>query len=636
MKSRATIGLWAFAVALFAAGVAVHVWCGDFPKGIDVLPDERRYLDIARSLFAGGDLIIRGASSDFQKILYPLSLFPALMLDGSEAQIGAVNVLNSIYTCSTVFPAMLIARKLFRTWPPIACCAVLAIITPDLMYSMTFMSESVFMPLTLWLVLLCWRCFESTGKRELVLSACAGLLCYVTYLCKEVAWMFLIAFVVLYIVAAARKRRSKAGAVSCISLFVLGFFVPFAIMKLTLFSGLFNSYSQFSFDILVSPYTVLFGLYSAAVDGVYFIVGFGVFPILFVACTYGELTREERDLALFCLVSMLVGLAVVVFTISMREDVGHVALRQHLRYVAPLTLPLLFLFLRQAVRLRPENVTGNPRRLATLVGVTTGFCCLVAAFFGTANLSQGFDFSQFHFMRWLLDDAQALPQERLSSWGQPLVPIDTDDGELLAIEPLIWACRAAVIAFTVAGMALLLNRRRNVRHGAAAAIVMVIAGFMVANSVCAFDYNRNAYDVEQSEVEEICALSEQMASLPGDEEVIVLLDDSNTRPNNLIDTYLQDGAGNYRYLDADAFEGYLYPGFERSVPRDTVGYVLANKKQKLGKAAEAAEVIGGRGESGGNFLLYRINREKLEQTSDDPDGPDGLVSRLTGRILADS
>lgn len=630
MKTRATLGLWALAVALFAAGVAVHVWCGDFPKGIDVLPDERRYLDIARSLFAGEGLIIRGAASDFQKILYPLSLFPALLFDDGQAQIRAVNVLNSIYACSTVFPALLIARRLFRTWQPVACCLVLAIISPDLMYSMTFMSESVFMPLALWLVLLCWRCFESSGKRELVLSACAGVLCYVTYLCKEVAWMFLIAFAAFYLVAAVRKRRTRSCAVSCVSLFIVGFFVPFVIMKLTLFSGLFNSYSQFSFDILLSPYAVLFGLYSIAVDATYFIVGFGVFPILFVACTYRDLTREERDLALFCLVSVLVGLAVVVFTISMREDVGHVALRQHLRYVAPLGLPLLFLFLRQGVRLRPENVTGDPRRLARLVGVTVGFCCLVVAFFGTANLSQGFDNSQFHFMRWLLKQACALPQEHFDAWGQALAPIKTDDGELLVIEPLSWLCRAGVVAFTAIGMAALLNQRRNVRHGATATIVCIIAAFMVANSVAAFDYNRNAYDVEQDEVDEICAISDQLAALKGDGEVIVVLDDSNTRPNNLIDTYLQDGAGDYRYFQADALDDYVYPGFEGGAMRDSIGYVLANSNQHLGKLAKNAEVIGGDGERDGNFILYRVNHSEQDLS------PSGLVSRLTGRILADS
>ena len=38
------------AVALFVAGCALHIACGDFAKGIDVLPDERRYLEIARSL----------------------------------------------------------------------------------------------------------------------------------------------------------------------------------------------------------------------------------------------------------------------------------------------------------------------------------------------------------------------------------------------------------------------------------------------------------------------------------------------------------------------------------------------------------------------------------------------------------
>lgn len=624
MKCQSTTALWAIAVVLFVAGVVVHIWCGDFPKAIDVLPDERRYLDIARSLFAGEGLIIRGTDSSFQKILYPLSLFPALVFDTGQEQIKAINVLNSIYACSSVFPALLIARKLFHRSAALIGCMVFAVVAPDLMYSMTFMSESTFFPLALWLVFLCWRCFESSGKRELLGAGCAGLLCYVTYLCKEVAWMFLIAFAIVYIVAAIRKRRTKKRAIACIALFIACFFIPFIALKLTLFAGLQNSYSQLSLDILLSPYTILFGLYSIAVDSIYFVVGFGVFPVLFVACTYREFTREERDLALFCLISLLVGLAVVVFTISMREDVGHVALRQHLRYVAPLALPLLFLFVRQGIRLKPECVTLNPHRLAVLVGVTVGFCCLVMTFFVTANLSQGFDNSQFHVLRWLLKESPSLPQDYFDSWKQTMSGIATDDGDLLSIEPISWLIRFIVIAFTAAGMALLLNRDIDVRRTTTMLIAGAIGAFMIANSMAAFDYNRKAYGVEQTHIDEICSLSDQLktiAATPESGEIVVVLDESNTGPNNLIDTYLQDGSGRYHYIEVKALEDYLTSVTPTGSLRNPVEYVLANDRQSIGKVAEEGEIIGGNGSGDGRFTLYRLKKN--------PNHTEGLPSEQT-------
>ena len=586
------------AVALFAVGVVMHVVLGDFPKAIDVMPDERRYLEIARSLFSGNGLIIRGDASDFQKILYPASLFPALLFGDGQVQIRVINLLNSIYACSAVFPALLIARKVFsNNWAVIASLVFTAVI-PDTMYSMTFMSESLYLPVALWMVYLCWRSFEADGGRAIALSVAAGLLGYAAYLCKEVAWMFPIAFAAWHIAAAATKRQPVKQSVLCVVAFVLGFFVPFIVMKLTLFSGLFNSYGQFSFDILLSPYTVLFGIYSLFTDGVYFVIGLGVFPVVYLACTYRHMDHENRDLLFFCLVSLLIGLAVVVFTISMREDVGHVALRQHLRYVAPLMLPLLMLFMKQVSRLDVRKVKKSPRALAALVGVTAAFCVLVATMFGSANLSQGFDFAEFHFMHWLMNDfSEPLVQEYFDSWSQVMKPIDTTDGDLLEIVPLIWASRAAVIAFTGIGMALLLHRDTRVRVRSGAVICAVIGCMMVANAAAMVDYNRNAYDVEQADIDEICAISDQLAGRDGEGNVIVVLDKANTGPNNLIDTYLQDGAGDYDYVQAETFKS-----------RDTegVGYILKNTDQHLDLDDYDLVKIGGAQGIDATFELYRV------------------------------
>ena len=596
MKSPSGAVCLMVAVALFAIGAVVHIALGDFPKAIDVLPDERRYLEIARSLFAGGNLIMRGDPSDFQKILYPISLFPALFFDDGQAQIRAVNVLNSLYACSAVFPALLIARRIFENnWAVIASLVFTALI-PDTMYSLTFMSESLYLPVALWMVYLCWRSFEAEGALGIALSVLAGLLGYATYLCKEVAWMFPIAFAAWHIVAAVRKRRSAKRSAACIASFAAGFFVPFVIMKLTLFAGLFNSYAQFSFDILLSPYTVLFGFYSLFTDGVYFVIGFGVFPVLYLACTYRGMEREKRDLLFFCLLSLAIGLAVVVFTISMREDVGHVALRQHLRYVAPLMLPLLMLFMKQVARLDVSKITASPRRLSVLVATTVGFCVLVATMFGSGNLDQGFDYAEFHFMHWFLKDfSEPLAQDFFDSWN--MSAIDTGDGDLLVIEPLIWLSRAAVIAFTAIGMALLLHRSERVRLRAGGVICAIIAIMMIANAAAMVHYNRDAYDVEQPEIDEICTISDQLEGREEPGDVLVVLDKANTRPNNLIDTYLQDGRGEYDYVEVARFKG-------RNL--DNVDYILKNTDQGIDLDDLDVVKIGGSDGEGARFELYKV------------------------------
>lgn len=600
------------ALACFLLGTGIHIACGLFPKSIDVMPDELRYLGLARSLFDGNGLVLHGETVSFQKILYPLSLFPALLFADGQEQVRAIGILNSLYACSTVFPVALIARKLFRSPLPIAASLVLAMLLPDLMYSMTFMSESLFLPLALWLCYACWRCFEATGAREYGLACASGALCYLVYLCKEVAWMFLIAFLAFYLLACVRKRIAWQHAIMSGGLFLIGFLAPFVIMKLTLFAGMMNSYSQFSFDILLSPYTVLFGLYALATDATYFVVGFGVFPVLFILSIYRYLPRSERNLAFFCLSSLLIGLACVVFTISMREDVGHVALRQHLRYVIPLYLPLLMLFIQQVSRFDPAKLLRNPQRLSFAVALTLAFCVLVAAFFGEANLRQGFDNSQFHFMRWLLEQSQPLAQEYHSTWANTMSAIATDDGDLLVIDPFNWLCRAAVVLFTLVGMRLLLSRDKELRMNAGIAICSILASLMLANTVCAYHYNLKAYGAQEEDIAEICEINGQLAALADPSQVVIVLDDGNTKNNNLVDTYLQDATGSYRYLKPDGLLSLLGNEVESALPEQMPPrYLLVNVKQGVQVVSGNATVVGGAGESDdGRFILYHVTDDE--------------------------
>ncbi|MDO4533824.1 MAG: hypothetical protein Q4C36_08910, partial [Coriobacteriia bacterium] len=490
---------------------------------------------------------------------------------------------------------------------PVIGAMAAAMILPDLMYSMTFMTESLFVPITLWLIVLVWRCLRSSGNAELGLAGAAGLLCYVVYLCKEVAWMFLIAFLAWYILAIVQRRRSMSQALMAMGMFLIGFLLPFVIMKLTLFSGLLNSYSQFSFDILLSPYTVLFGLYATATDAVYFIVGFGVFPVLYLVCMWRDIPRRYRDLAFFCLVSLAVGLACVVFTISMREDVGHVALRQHLRYVTPLYLPLLMLFVKQVAHGSPVRMLRNSRRRAITAGLTIGFCVLVVGLFGSANLSQGFDNSQFHFMRYNLEESQELPQEYFSSWDGEMESIATDDGDLLPIDPVNWGWRIAVVVFTLVGMHYLVHRRESMRILTGGVICAILGIFMVANSICAYGYNMKAYSVEQDEIDEICAINGIIANRDEGGQVFIVIDDGNTKDNNLVDTYIQDGPGNYRYLTPDELESFAdaaEPANSASASTpDPVRYLLVNNSQGITVKTKGIEELD---PAYGNFTLYRL------------------------------
>lgn len=579
------------AAGLFVLSSIVRFCLADFPKCIGVLPDEIRYLNLAASLFNEGQLVERGGFSSFQKILYPLALSPAFLADDPLLRVRLIALLNSIYVSSAVFPALLLARRLFTSRTPVIICLLFTLVMPDMCYSMTFLSECVYLPLALWLIACCLRAFEARGRVGYAWCAGAGLLCYVTYLAKEVALGFALAFVVMMIVricrsmryadansglpshpthpsrdaaaelaclrhaqtVLAKPHRAQCGSArdarihACISLicFFAAFAIPFILLKFTLFSGLLNSYNQTDPSVLLNPYTLLFAIYALASDATHFVIAFAFFPLVLPALTWSRLTRRERDLYLFCLLAFVFILLIVVYTISIREDLGHVGIRPHVRYVAPIFLPLLFLTIKQLLRGDGTAIMRTPIAFAAAIALTLGMCLLVVFMLGNGDYSQGFDNAQFHPLRLLGEQLSALPVDPNADPSASSSAKDIYHGAFLEINPGIWLAKALVCIYLVFGMWAIASRRHP---RAAVGVPVLIALAMIAGNVGAYQYNDSVYRIDAEEAAEICAVNEFVSALPDGEQVLVVVDDENSSFNNLMDVYLESGRLNCAYI----------------------------------------------------------------------------------------
>ena len=579
------------AAGLFVLSSVVRFCLSDFPKCIGVLPDEVRYLNLAASLFNEGQLVERGGFSSFQKILYPLALSPAFLADDPLLRVRLIALLNSIYVSSAVFPALLLARRLFTSRTPVIICLLFTLVMPDMCYSMTFLSECVYLPLALWLIACCLRAFEARGRAGYAWCAGAGLLCYVTYLAKEVALGFALAFIVMMIVricrsmryadansglpshpthpsrdaaaelaclrhaqtVLAKPHRAQCGSArdarihACISLicFFAAFAIPFLLLKFTLFSGLLNSYNQTDPSVLLNPYTLLFAIYALASDATHVAIAFAFFPLVLPALTWPRLTRRERDLYLFCLLAFVFILLIVVYTISIREDLGHVGIRPHVRYVAPIFLPLLFLTIKQLLRGDGTAIMRTPIAFAAAIALTLGMCLLVVFMLGNGDYSQGFDNAQFHSLRLLGEQVPALPIDPNAGPSTSSSAKDIYHGSFLEINPGIWLAKALVCTYLVFGMWAIASRRHP---RAAVGVPVLIALAMIAGNVGAYQYNDSVYRVDAEETAEICAVNEFVSALPDGKQVLVVVDDENSSFNNLMDVYLENGRLNCAYI----------------------------------------------------------------------------------------
>lgn len=577
---------WLAAIVLFIASFVVRFVLADFPKGIGVLPDEIRYIDLASSLFNHGELIERGGYASFQKILYPLSLFPAFLADDPQVRVRIIAALNSLYLSSALFPALLLARRLFKGALPVLICLLFTLIMPDMAYSMTFLSECVYLPLVLWIVWLALVTLGQKGSKAVVASAGLGLLCFAAYLAKEVALGFVLAFTLMLVLRMARagKGERRSAAVN-LTAFLAPLVIAFISLKLTLFSGLLNSYDQANPSVLLDPYTILFALYALASDATHFAIAFMFFPLAIPAFTWSRLSEEEKELYLFCILSFAFILLAVVYTISIREDLGHVGIRPHVRYVAPLFLPLLFLTIKQLWRNDGLALLERAPRFLGFALLTLAMGLFSLGFLGTGDYSQGFDYAQFHMVR-MADESFEEGGEEFSA----AATVDEDDiyhGDAFEINPVIWLFKLGFCLYLAFGVRVYTAKRH---HWIRVVYLALIALVMIGNTVGAYLYNYAVYRISEEDAREFAAVDGFIDSLEPDAQVLIVCDEGSSHFNNLMDVYVDNDALNCSYIESDSFKDLVSAG---STPKEILVESDATMGDNIFKANGRTNVADG-------------------------------------------
>lgn len=334
---------WIIICGLFFISLAVHVYITDFPKRITIYPDEWRYLGIARSL-VHGELSLHNVSSDFQKVLYSLLIAPAFSLRLPSMQIRAVGWINCVLSASSVFPAWLLIQRLVSTGWKQYYIVIMAGFMPYTLLTMTFMSEVLYLPLSLWTL---WAgygvLYERILKRRIKYAILFGILCYLSYLNKEIALYYMIAYVIIsgMIILQGGEGRGNTFLIFILSLGV--FVICFVFAKTFIFAGMGNSYNQQDLTSVLRLDKIGYMCYAFVYNGIFAMIAFGVFPVLtsIIGLFFGGGRRKYKRYMGFVLLSWIIGIGAIVYTISVREDFPHASIRQHMRYLEPLLIPML-------------------------------------------------------------------------------------------------------------------------------------------------------------------------------------------------------------------------------------------------------------------------------------------------------
>ncbi len=331
---------------LFLISFIIRFFLADYEKILIFYPDELRYYHIAENIARGHFLVIYNLPTDFQKILYSLFLSPIFLFESRELQMHLIAALNAFLVSSVVFPSYLISKLFFENKKKILILCIFSLILSDLSFSVTLMSEILFLPLGLWAFYFFIKLILE-NHLNIILSATCGVLAYALYLCKEVGVLLLAAFCVFIVFAKILrlnidfKAQIKNAAIACFL-----FLSVFLLFKLTIFYGLGNSYSQAQTTPGVLSkegripflfYGFYYYLMNVLLAGCFFLF---TLPIIY----FKNLKEKSKQLFVFVLSIILLTAFIVAYSITIREDFFSDFPHTHLRYLPYIWLPMLVVF----------------------------------------------------------------------------------------------------------------------------------------------------------------------------------------------------------------------------------------------------------------------------------------------------
>ena len=375
-KEKRTIDTWGIA-GVFLMGVLLHFYLGDFVKTIYVYGDELGYYSLARSFFKGKGLIIRSVATDFQKIGYPLILAPLFSIGNPILRIGMINMLNSIVMMLSIIPAWLIGKEIGLDKRSRYGLIILTAIWPDMMASITFMSEVLYWPFFLLFVYV-W--FINEQKRSYRIAIIEGFLCYLGYLTKEIFLALLfacIAFEITWPILSHSFYQKKRVAICAV--FVITFTFCHIAMKMMLFSGVNSSYNHTLIDIQVffSCYKVMYLFYAFFYYLAAILTAVLIVPFVYPVAHFKSLNQGGRKLFCYIILFFLITSATISYMISVREDLGKIVPHLHMRYFGPAFVVLLSIFLGCIQNLTSEMIQKKRRLAIEFIALTAVFVCFV-------------------------------------------------------------------------------------------------------------------------------------------------------------------------------------------------------------------------------------------------------------------
>ena len=586
---------------MFFGCIAARFLVADFPKYLFVYPDEANFVMIAQSLATGKGLSVYNGVTIYQKIIYSLCIAPAFLFEDPKVISRAILLINSLIMSLGVFPTYYLANRVVKKPVLSFFMSMFYLMSADLTYTMTFMSEVLFLPMATTTLCLYYDCVLNIDpkrpmKKHVLMSVISGVMVGLCYYIKEQAVVFLAGFfaymvlVNFYCFVIKKSETDMDFQKSVLMRQIIGFLVQgitFLIlrtfMQQVVFEGIHGSYQLYGLEIFQDMTYVTYFVYALVYYLLNVLMAFAIISVLFPVLKFDRLEKPVQRLLLF-LVLIVLGMTLIVgFMISLREDYPDVMPRAHVRYLGFLYVPFLMTFTHLM-----EQKEEPPTKARTIldVGVLAGVTVLFALLYTGARDISSVDDNLLNFV-----DINNLTEE----------PI-----------PYLW-----VYVLLVAGIGYALYRY-NKKWLMGGFFALIIGLSVYNNYLSTMEYRR--YGLHEDVYEAVVMLDEFESEHPtdrflilnGEQEMFVRGRDTYDRsPNNFVlaagYVYIDQHDGHPVDLtDVDSYAHLLYPavpyGYYYIGPVD---YIVVSNDFFV-KGVEETEECAALNDAQNEFTIYDV------------------------------
>lgn len=519
---------------LFFMSVLIRGFTLNGPHLVTTYYDELLYWGLAKTFWTEPVFSLYHMPLQFSKFIYALVLSPLFLIKNPVLRSELAIWLNTIFMSFSVFPAYRLVKKITSSWKVQCASLVLFVCSPVMYYSKLYAPETLFLPLSLYLILGYYSLYQSISISEkchlgklITQSVILAMFTYITYLEKETASAFPCAFCCICFVATIKDFKHKGNSWhrfflaslihACVA---VGCHI---LMKLVL--GIQFSYSsQLGISNIDSMYKIEFFIHCVISNGLYVCAAFFGLPII-----YWQLKKNHRNHSTdqktafdkwlcFLFVSFILILLFHSFSISLKEELGNTRMRLHTRYYITFLLPIVALTLEEIRKTLPQK---NSVKLTGIL-VFGSACILLLSPNRYVAAYDSYDTWHFQDLNSFFD----LINSEASNSGntvalKPLIRFfanQTDGSKETVINHGVFFSMLS-LTISMISIVLLIRRYKKIAFALLCTLVLVVEGY---NNVITLEHISKFGQISQDEAKAYAQINDAIMEQVGSENILII------------------------------------------------------------------------------------------------------------------